>query len=198
MDRQRTIVLKRPRASKYARYRSTRLTRALGAFPLKMRISYTWKIVGGVSGATLDVGNLTGFLQVSNDWASCKGLYAAYKINKVLVQYLPNFGPQGDSLVAATPFGVAYDNSNATALSNINQVGDYENYMFCFPGTVANRPNSMKFKVRPINSAGPYNTNEATNYAGYLKCYMNDNPAFEGTTICTLLLQFYCNFSGVQ
>ena len=195
MDRQR---MKRPRASKYARYRSTRLTRALGAFPLKMRISYTWKIEGGLAGGTSTVGNLTGFLQASNDWASAKGLYASYRINKVLVQYIPNFGPQADSATVSTAFGVAYDNSNSAALTNINQIPDYENYMFGFPGTVANRYSVMKFKVRPINSSGPYNTNEATNYAGYLKCFMGDNIAFDGTTICTLVIQFYCIFSGVQ
>lgn len=198
MDRQRTISLKRPRATKYGRFKYSKLTRTLGAFPLKMRLSYTWKIIADVTGGCDDVGNLTGFLQASNDWASCKALYATYKMNKCLVQYIPNFGVTPASVSDQTLFGIAYDHSNATALTNINQVADYENYMFGLPGAAMNVAKSMKFRVRALNSPGPYNTNESTNYAGFLKLYMKDNAYFEENVICTLIFQFYVTFSGLQ
>lgn len=191
-------VKKRPRVTKWPRYRATRLTRTLGRFPLNIRISYTWKIEGGISGGTVGVGSLTGFLQASNDWASCKGLYASYKINKVLIQYVPNLGSQVGTEAGITALGIAYDHSNQTALSNINQIPDYENYMYCYPGHIDNPEKFMSFKVRSIGTVGPYNTNDNTEYAGWIKLYMRDNAEFSASVICTLVLQFYVTFSGVQ
>jgi len=191
-------VQKRPRVTKYPRYRNTRLNRTLGRFPLSIRISYTWKLNGNVAGGCTEVGALTGFLQSSNDWASCKGLYASYKINKVLVQYLPNLGGQLGTVNDITALGIAYDHSNQTPLTNINQIADYENYIFAFPGSNTNSEKTLKFKIRAIGTAGPYNTNDATEYAGWLKMFMEDNAEYAAATICGLIIQFYVVFSGVQ
>lgn len=167
-------------------------------FPLYIRISYTASMVTDGTGKYAVAINLTTCLQGSNDWASCKGLYANYTVKKCLVQYLPGWTPINGVLTGSSrAFGMAYDHTNSTALVAFNQVADYENYQFALPGSIAHARVNLKFKIRPI-APGPWNTNDNTNYIGWLKTFLDSSVELENSTFGTLVFQFYCQFGGVQ
>lgn len=197
MDRQGTITLKRKRISKYKRYRPSKLTRTLGAFPLYIRISYTWAVTGDNNGATYQVLSLSGALQGSNDWSSCKGLYANYNVRKCTCQYLPCSGLQTSALANNPVLGMAYDHSNQTPLTQVNQIGDYENYAFGFPGHLPGMMKTFSFSIRPLEQ-GPWNTNDNTNYMGWLKLIKEASTTYQSASLGTIVVQFYCIFGGMQ
>lgn len=126
------------------------------------------------AGVAKTVFGLTTSLQAGNDWANLAATYQQFNIVHVRVQcLLPGIvngtvaGPYGQVL------GICYSTKDSTALSNINQIGDYEEYAYYELNGHGDKKKTFSIRPRP-KIKPPQTTNDATENFGYVKLYSSD------------------------
>lgn len=151
-----------------------------------------------VAGPMNTVVGLIASLQGSNDWADFAGSYQFFNINKVKVHIFPTNATTAFAVPAVGLCGMAYTGKDSNVITNMNQVSDYENYVFWAVNW--SDPNSAQryFKFRPKPSIQPPQAcNDNSEKYGYIKTYSDFSGAMgQAYATATYIVTFDVTFSG--
>lgn len=162
-----------------------------------VRLTIVQDILSSALGYSFAVSGLVALLQASNDWNSLKAVYSQYKVNKVHVKIYPgnptSNGPAAGTLPMA---GIAYDNNNNTALSSLNQVSDYQNFVLFEFNSSAPQEITFNFVPRPQTN-WPLLTGSSTENMGWLKV-ATTGDAGNTKTVCKICVIFYVVWGSIE
>ena len=187
LSRSRSRMFKQPNISKavYGKENVVKLTTTVQA------------LTGAGDGIWRTVYPLVQTLQASNDWANFAGSYQNFNIIKVKIQVIPGVSSPTSTAFTNTQFmGIAYSGKDATAVTNINQLPDYQNFMVWSPVNAdAFSRRFFKFKPRP-KIRPPQQTGDAAENFGWLKSFSTNIGNSLSKDCCYLVFTFSCIFSG--
>lgn len=138
---------------------------------------------------------LVAALQSSNDWASYAGTFGNFEIKRVTIKYITNAQPGSTTIYRAT-VGCAYDTANNSALTNINQIADYNQHTFI--NLYNNGTQFFNFYPKKIEYT-PLKIGSSTEAYGWIKHMQTASPTLASNTPYGLVvLCFYVKFSNPQ
>jgi len=151
-----------------------------------------------VAGPMNTVVGLVASLQGSNDWADFAGSYQFFNINKVKVHIIPTNGTIAFATVAVGLCGMSYTGKDSNAITNMNQISDYENYIVWSVNWSDPNTAQRYFKFRPKPSIQPPQaTNDPSEKFGHIKTYSDFTGAMGAAyQTATYIITFDVTFSG--
>lgn len=135
-------------------------------------------------------------LQASNDWGNYANSFQQYNILKVKARILlGNTSPGTTALPSCHVLGLCYSTKSDTALTDLNQVADHDQYILMGTSNAdSSKIHQFKFYAKP-NQKPPFSTNTSTENFGWLKMY---SDVYGGNTVfcCKMSITFTVCFSG--
>lgn len=187
LARSRSKLFKQPNISKatYGKENTVKLTTTVKG--LTTNLDGVWR----------SVYPMVATLRASNDWANFEGSYQNFNIVKVKIQVITGVSIPTSAAFTNTQFmGIAYSGKDATAVTNINQLADYQNFMVWSPVNAdSSERRFFKFKPRP-KIRPPQSTSDAAENFGWLKAYSTNIGNSLEKDCCYLVFTFSCIFSG--
>lgn len=178
-------------------FRQPNISKAVYGKENSVKLATTVKCETDVDGIWRTSYPLVETLRASNDWANFAGSYQNFNIVKVKVQVITGSSLQTSASYTNTHYmGIAYSGKDGTAITNINQIADYQNYMVWSPVNAdSSQRRFFKFRPRP-KIRPPQQTSDSTENFGWLKAFTT-NIGNNGTRDCAyLVFVFTCSFSG--
>ena len=188
----------RQKTIRKSRYRSRNIYRQPRSIGVPVRLTYQTDVTTGLNSPYYGqkVIGLVYALQNSNDWGSMAALYAQYKVQKIHVTIIPGFcmTPSNGSCSLA---GIAYDNGNSGALTQINQVSDYENYALTTFNNVVSIPKTFTFTPRPRTN-WPLPSSSSDENMGWIKAVSTQDGGGSSRVVMKLIIKFYVYWGSLE
>lgn len=173
------------------------ISRALYGKENHTKLTYTVQANTASDGIWKTVYPLVATLRLSNDWNNFENSYQNYNIVKVKVQIITGSSQQTADAYTNTHFmGLAYSGRDSNAVTNINQLADYQNYSVWSPVNAdASLKHFFKFRPRP-KIRPPQPTSDTTENFGWIKAYSSNIGNTSVKDCAYLVFVFTCIFSG--
>lgn len=164
---------------------------------ITVKLRYTTSLATPSTGPLALVQGLVTAVRASNDWNDFANGYQFFNINKVKVHVIPSCNAVAFATPGVGMVGMAYSGKDVAAITNINQVADYENYMFWATNFADPNSSQRYFKFRPKPAIQPPQaTSDTAQNFGWIKFYSDFVAVGTSIPCANIIYTFDVTFSG--